>query len=92
MSAAVAALLAQGIQVGDAVREANDYLAQALAGGFRLGMGDALPDRLFWAGDDGSDDGDEGSDEDRDEGGDRDGEGGTDDEDDAAGDPPPARH
>lgn len=55
LSAAIAALLAQGIEVGDAVREANDFLAQSLAGGFRLGMGDAMPDRLFWAGDDGSD-------------------------------------
>ena len=55
LSAAIAALLAQGIEVGDAVREANECLAQALAGGFRLGMGDAMPDRLFWAGDDGSD-------------------------------------
>ncbi|MEW5878905.1 MAG: hydroxymethylpyrimidine/phosphomethylpyrimidine kinase [Pseudomonadota bacterium] len=52
LSAAIAALLAQGIDVGDAVREANEFLAQALAGGFRLGMGDAVPDRLFWASDD----------------------------------------
>jgi hydroxymethylpyrimidine/phosphomethylpyrimidine kinase len=57
LSAAIAALLAQGIEVGDAVREANDFLSQSLAGGFRLGMGDAMPDRLFWASDDGSDDG-----------------------------------
>jgi hydroxymethylpyrimidine/phosphomethylpyrimidine kinase len=56
LSAGVAALLAQGIEVGDAVREANEFLSQALAGGFRIGMGDAMPDRLFWAGDDGSDD------------------------------------
>ncbi len=56
LSAAIAALLAQGIEVGDAVREANDFLAQSLAAGFRLGMGDAMPDRLFWAGDDGSED------------------------------------
>lgn len=55
LSAAIAALLAQGIEVGDAVREANDFLSQSLAGGFRLGMGDAMPDRLFWASDDGSD-------------------------------------
>lgn len=52
LSAGIAALLAQGIDVGDAVREANEFLAQALAGGFRLGMGDAVPDRLFWANDD----------------------------------------
>jgi hydroxymethylpyrimidine/phosphomethylpyrimidine kinase len=59
LSAGIAALLAQGIDIGDAVREANDFLAQALAGGFRIGMGDAMPDRLFWAGDDGSEDGSE---------------------------------
>lgn len=64
LSAAIAALLAQGIEVGDAVREANDFLAQSLAGGFRMGMGDAMPDRLFWAGDDGSDASDEDGDDD----------------------------
>ncbi|GAB4477633.1 MAG: hydroxymethylpyrimidine/phosphomethylpyrimidine kinase [Burkholderiaceae bacterium] len=52
LSATIAALLAQGIDVGDAVREANEFLERALAGGFRLGMGDAVPDRLFWANDD----------------------------------------
>lgn len=52
LSAGIAALLAQGIAPGDAVREANDFLGQALAAGFRLGMGDAVPDRLFWAGED----------------------------------------
>lgn len=56
LSAAIAALLAQGIEVGDAVREANDFLAQSLAAGFRLGMGDAMPDRLFWAGEDDEED------------------------------------
>jgi hydroxymethylpyrimidine/phosphomethylpyrimidine kinase len=49
LSAAIAALLAQGIAPGDAVREANEYLGQSLTAGFRLGMGDAMPDRLFWA-------------------------------------------
>src|SRR5690606_25009336 len=52
LSASVAALLAQGIPMSDAVREANEFLAQAVAGGFRIGMGDAVPDRLFWASDD----------------------------------------
>ncbi len=56
LSAAIAALLAQGIAVGDAVREANEYLGQALAAGYRLGMGAAMPDRLFWAGDETVDD------------------------------------
>ncbi len=41
---ALAALLAQGIDVGDAVREANEFLELALAGGFRLGIGGAVPD------------------------------------------------
>lgn len=56
LSAGIAALLAQGIAPGDAVREANEFLAQALAGGFRLGMGHAMPDRLFWATADDDDD------------------------------------
>jgi hydroxymethylpyrimidine/phosphomethylpyrimidine kinase len=55
LSAAIAALLAQGIAIEDAVREANDYLAQAIAGGFRAGMGDAMPDRMFWATEDAAD-------------------------------------
>jgi hydroxymethylpyrimidine/phosphomethylpyrimidine kinase len=49
LSAAIAALLAQGIDIEDAVREAHDFLGQALAAGYRLGMGAAMPDRLFWA-------------------------------------------
>jgi hydroxymethylpyrimidine/phosphomethylpyrimidine kinase len=39
--------------MGDAVREAHDFLGQALAAGYRLGMGAAMPDRLFWASDEG---------------------------------------
>lgn len=49
LSVGIAALLAQGIDVSDAVREACDFLGQSLAAGFRVGMGDAMPDRLFWA-------------------------------------------
>jgi hydroxymethylpyrimidine/phosphomethylpyrimidine kinase len=69
LSAAIAALLAQGIDMGDAVREANEYLSQSLGAGFRLGMGDAVPDRLFWASDDarndeGEGDADDGDDDD----------------------------
>lgn len=56
LSAAIASLLAQGIDVGDAVREAHDFLGQSLAAGFRLGMGAAMPDRLFWATQGGQDD------------------------------------
>ncbi len=49
LSATIAALLAHGIELGDAVREANDFLAQALAAGYRAGLGHAVPDRMFWA-------------------------------------------
>ena len=56
LSAGIAALLAQGIEVSDAVREACDFLGQSLAAGFRVGMGDAMPDRLFWATDAGAGD------------------------------------
>jgi hydroxymethylpyrimidine/phosphomethylpyrimidine kinase len=49
LSAAVAAALAHGMSMGDAVREAQEFTWQALARGFRPGMGPALPDRFFWA-------------------------------------------
>ena len=34
------------------MREAQDYTWQALKHGFRPGMGQFIPDRLFWARDD----------------------------------------
>jgi hydroxymethylpyrimidine/phosphomethylpyrimidine kinase len=49
LAAALAANLARGLEIGDAVYEAQDYTWHALAAGFRLGMGQHLPDRLFWA-------------------------------------------
>lgn len=49
LSAAVAALLAHGLDIQDAVAEAQDYTWQALSAGFRPGMGRMLPDRFFWA-------------------------------------------
>ncbi|MBT0569875.1 bifunctional hydroxymethylpyrimidine kinase/phosphomethylpyrimidine kinase [Curvibacter sp. CHRR-16] len=48
-SAALAALLATGSEIVEAVNEASAYLQQTLDGGFRLGMGHLLPDHLFWA-------------------------------------------
>lgn len=57
LAAALAANLARGLDIGDAVYEAQDYTWQALAHAFRPGMGQYLPDRLFWARDDeGTDD------------------------------------
>lgn len=49
LAAALAANLARGLDIGDAVHEAQDYTWQALAHAFRPGMGQYLPDRLFWA-------------------------------------------
>jgi hydroxymethylpyrimidine/phosphomethylpyrimidine kinase len=49
LAAALAANLARGLDIGDAVYEAQDYTWQALQHAFRPGMGQYLPDRLFWA-------------------------------------------
>jgi len=49
LAAAIAAALANGLGVPEAVRDAQEYTWQALASGFRPGMGQLLPDRFFWA-------------------------------------------
>jgi hydroxymethylpyrimidine/phosphomethylpyrimidine kinase len=49
LASAIAALLANGLDIPEAVREAQEYTWQALAAGFRPGMGQVLPDRFFWA-------------------------------------------
>jgi hydroxymethylpyrimidine/phosphomethylpyrimidine kinase len=49
LASAIAANLANGLDIADAVRDAQDYTWQALAAGFRPGMGQHLPDRFFWA-------------------------------------------
>jgi len=49
LASAIAANLANGLDIPDAVRDAQDYTWQALAHGFRPGMGQYLPDRFFWA-------------------------------------------
>ncbi len=56
LSAALAALIATGTELSESFREALNYLDNCLEGGFQPGMGQALPDRLFWARDDGDDD------------------------------------
>lgn len=52
LSAGLAGLLAQGIDVPEAVQEASQYTTAALMHAFPAGLGVAVPDRLFWAGDD----------------------------------------
>lgn len=49
LSAALAALIANGTELHEAVTEALSYLDRCLENGFRPGMGHVLPDRLFWA-------------------------------------------
>jgi hydroxymethylpyrimidine/phosphomethylpyrimidine kinase len=49
LASAIAANLANGLDVAEAVRDAQDYTWQALANAFRPGMGQYLPDRFFWA-------------------------------------------
>jgi hydroxymethylpyrimidine/phosphomethylpyrimidine kinase len=49
LASAIAARLAGGAGVPDAVREAQEFTWRALAGGYRPGSGQFLPDRFFWA-------------------------------------------
>ena len=49
LASAAAALLAHGNEPCSAVREAQEFTWQALRHGYRPGMGQHLPDRLYWA-------------------------------------------
>ncbi|MGV7234791.1 MAG: bifunctional hydroxymethylpyrimidine kinase/phosphomethylpyrimidine kinase [Nitrosomonadaceae bacterium] len=49
LASAIAATLANGLPVSDGVYEAQEYTWQTLKAGFHPGMGQYLPDRLFWA-------------------------------------------
>jgi hydroxymethylpyrimidine/phosphomethylpyrimidine kinase len=49
LASAIAAMLANGLTLSEAVREAQEFTWQALRKAYRPGMGQYLPDRLFWA-------------------------------------------
>lgn len=49
LASALAAMLAMGMTVEDAVREAQAFTDQSLRSAFRAGRGQAIPDRLYWA-------------------------------------------
>jgi hydroxymethylpyrimidine/phosphomethylpyrimidine kinase len=49
LASAIAAMLGNGLEIPEAVREAQDYTWHALQKAYRPGMGQFLPDRLFWA-------------------------------------------
>jgi hydroxymethylpyrimidine/phosphomethylpyrimidine kinase len=55
LASAIAALLANGLPIEEAIREAQEYTWEALKYGFRPGMGQHIPDRLFWARDEDED-------------------------------------
>jgi hydroxymethylpyrimidine/phosphomethylpyrimidine kinase len=52
LASAIAAHLASGVDVAEAVMGAQEYTWRTLAAGFRPGMGQFIPDRLFWSRDD----------------------------------------
>lgn len=49
LTSAIAACLAHGLSMEEAVAEAQEYTWATLKGAFRPGMGQYIPDRLFWA-------------------------------------------
>src|SRR5690349_11948151 len=49
LASAVAAALANGRQMPEAVRDAQEFTWQALAAGFASGKGQLTPDRFFWS-------------------------------------------
>jgi hydroxymethylpyrimidine/phosphomethylpyrimidine kinase len=49
LASAIAATIANGLEISDAVKDAQEYTWQALKAAFRPGMGQHIPDRLFWA-------------------------------------------
>ena len=49
LASAIAAAIANGAGVPEAVRDAQEFTWQALVNGFRPGAGQFIPDRFFWA-------------------------------------------
>ncbi len=49
LASAIAATIANGLDVPEAVRDAQEFTWQTLNGAYRPGMGQMIPDRLFWA-------------------------------------------
>jgi hydroxymethylpyrimidine/phosphomethylpyrimidine kinase len=49
LTSAIAACMAHGLTMEEAIQEAQEYTWQTLKNGFRPGMGQFIPDRMFWA-------------------------------------------
>lgn len=56
LASAIAATIANGLSVAEGVKDAQEYTWQTLRAAFRPGMGQHIPDRLFWAREDEPDD------------------------------------
>lgn len=67
LASAIAAHLASGVPVADSVMGAQEYTWRTLAAGFRLGMGQYIPDRMFWSREPDDENDDDGGDEPDDE-------------------------
>lgn len=52
LAAAIAGLLSQGLPPMTAIHEAQEFTWESLNNGYRIGMGQTIPNRLFWAQDD----------------------------------------
>lgn len=63
LASAIAATLANGLDLPEAIFEAQEYTWQTLAAGFRPGMGQYIPDRFFWARDQAEDEAESEADE-----------------------------
>lgn len=48
LASALACLLAQGQDIAEAAKEAQEYTYQTLRNAYRAGMGQFIPDRLYW--------------------------------------------
>ena len=48
LASSIAALLAQGHEINQAIHRAQDYTYQSLENARRLGMGQLIPDRFYW--------------------------------------------
>ncbi|MFA4969603.1 MAG: hydroxymethylpyrimidine/phosphomethylpyrimidine kinase [Sulfuritalea sp.] len=49
LASAIAAHFASGVNVAEAIMAAQEYTWRTLAAGFRPGMGQFIPDRMFWS-------------------------------------------
>jgi len=58
LASAIASCIAGGASIEEAIRDAQDFTWQALNRGFRGGMGQFIPDRMFWAREDDAEGGD----------------------------------